>query len=184
MKYGFLICGPSGIGKSSNVEKMIENAGLNKKDFLIIDPDLLKGTHTQQSTQALENVYLAIMNNQSFIYIATCGGTKIIMDILFQLKTNKFQSVVAIIYTSLPTSLKRISQRSEQPVPEDVVKDLHQFFNKKAERFMTLPNIDQIYLFNNETNFNLLLSRKSKKIICSSSSNDNNEFYFDISKYC
>lgn len=179
MKYGFLICGPSGIGKSSNVNKMIENAGLTKEDFSIIDPDLLEGKHSEQSSKALELVYNSIYENKSFIYIATCGGTKIILDILSKLKSKNFKSIIAIIYTSLPTSLKRISQRYEQPVPEDVTKDLHQFFNKKAERFMTMPNIDKIYLFNNETNFNLLFSRKSKKIICSKG-----EFYFDISKYC
>ena len=39
MKYGFLCCGPSGVGKSSNIHKMLENANLNKDDFLLIDPD-------------------------------------------------------------------------------------------------------------------------------------------------
>ena len=118
--------------------------------------------------------------NKSFIYIATCGGTKIIIDILLKLKKKKFRSIVAITYTSLPIALKRISQRSEQLVPSEVVEDLHKFFKTKAERFMSLSNIDQIYLYNNNTNFNLLLSKKSKKIICS----ENDEFYFDISKYC
>jgi len=103
------------------------------------------------------------------------------MDILLKLKKKKFRSIVAITYTSLPIALKRISQRSEQLVPEEVVEDLHKFFKTKAERFMSLSNIDQIYLYNNNTNFNLLLSKKSKKIVCSEG---NNEFYFDISKYC
>jgi predicted ABC-type ATPase len=181
MKYGFLCCGPSGVGKSSNIHKMLENANLNKDDFLLIDPDKLDGTHTEQSTKALELVYDSIKNNKSFVYIATCGGTKIIIDILSKLKKKKFRSIVAITYTSLPIALKRISERSEQPVPSEVVEDLHKFFKTKAERFMSLSNIDQIYLYNNNTNFNLLLSKKSNKIVCS---NENNEFYFDISKYC
>ena len=179
MKYGFLICGPSGVGKSSNISKMIENAGLIKEDFSIIDPDKLEGTHSEQSSKALENVHTSILENKSFIYIATCGGTKIILDILAKLKKKKFRSIIAIVYTSLPVALKRITERSEQLVPSDVTKDLHQFFNKKAERFMTMPNIDNIYLYNNETNFNLLFSKKSKKIHCSEG-----EFYFDVSKYC
>lgn len=180
MKYGFLCCGPSGVGKSSNIHKMLENANLNKDDFSIIDPDKIDGTHTEQSSKALELVYDSINNNKSFIYIATCGGTKIIIDILSKLKKKKFCSIVAITYTSLPIALKRISERSEQLVPKEVVEDLHKFFKTKAERFMSLSNIDQIYLYNNNTNFNLLLSKKSKKIVCSG----NDEFYFDISKYC
>ena len=71
--------------------------------------------------------FYLIKNNQSFIYIATCGGTKIIIDILLKLKKKKFRSIVAITYTSLPIALKRISQRSEQLVPEEVVEDLHKF---------------------------------------------------------
>ena len=180
MKYGFLCCGPSGVGKSSNIHKMLENAKLNKDDFSIIDPDKLEGTHTEQSSKSLELVYDSIKNNKSFVYVATCGGTKIIMDILLKLKKRKFRSIVAITYTSLPIALNRISQRYEQLVPEEVVEDLHKFFKTKAERFMSLSNIDQIYLYNNNTNFNLLLSKKAKKIVCS----ENDEFYFDISKYC
>ena len=123
MKYGFLCCGPSGVGKSSNIHKMLENANLNKDDFLLIDPDKLEGTHIEQSSKALELVYDSIKNNKSFVYIATCGGTKIIMDILLKLKKKKFRSIVAITYTSLPIALKRISQRSEQLVPEEVVEE-------------------------------------------------------------
>jgi hypothetical protein len=39
----------------------------------------------------------------------------------------------------------------------------------------------EIYLYNNETDFNLLLSKKNKKIVCRDGDSD---FYFDISRYC
>jgi septin family protein len=107
MKYGFLCCGPSGVGKSSNIHKMFENANLNKDDFLLIDPDKLQGTHIEQSIKALELVYESINNNKSFIYIATCGGTKIIINILLKLKKKKFRIIVAITYTSIPIEIGR-----------------------------------------------------------------------------
>ena len=46
---------------------------------------------------------------------------------------------------------------------------------------MTIPNVDELYLYNNEDEFNLLLSKKKKKIVCV---HPEGEFYFDISKYC
>ena len=95
------------------------------------------------------------------------------------MRSKKYRIVVAIVYTSLSTALERIRKRTEQPVPDIVVEDLHAFFKTKAERFMKLPV--EIYLYNNETDFNLLYSRKNKKIVCRDGDAD---FYFDISRYC
>jgi len=174
MRVGFLICGPSGVGKSSHVPDMLKNAGLLIEN--IIDPDKLSGTHKEQSESALNKVYESIESKQSFVYTATCGGMRIINDIIKKMKENKFKTIIAIAYTKLGTALERIVKR-DQPVPEDVVKDLHAFFKTKAERFMKLDA--EIYLYNNETDFNLLYSKTRKKILCTPG-----DFYFDISKYC
>ena len=180
MKVGFLICGPSGVGKSSNIFTMLKNAGIDG-DFLLIDPDKLQdSSHEERSSNALKLVNKSISEGKDFIYIATCGGTRTILSILKEMKSKKYRTIVAIPYTSLGTALERISKRIDQPVPEDVVRDLHSFFAKKAERFMKMPNLDEVYLYNNETDFNLLLKTKNKKIMCSNIS----DFYFDISKYC
>jgi predicted ABC-type ATPase len=180
MKVGFLICGPSGVGKSSHVDLMLSNAGFNMK-FLLIDPDKITGvSHREQSFIAFKEVANAINEGKSFVYVATCGGTKDMTDIIKKMKDNDFRTIVAISYTSLGKALERIKKRIGQPVPEEVVRDLHQFFTRKAEMYMTMPNLDEIYLYNNETDFNLLLSKKHNKILCSENSN----FYFDVSKYC
>jgi predicted ABC-type ATPase len=176
MKTGFLICGPSGTGKSSHVSEMLVNAGI-KQNFLLIDPDKLVGTHTEQSQKALEMVYKQIESKQNFIYIATCGGMRIIQDILNKMKDKNMRSIVAIPYVKLSTALERIKKRN-QPVPDEVVEDLHKFFKTKAERYMKL-DLDEIYLYNNETDFNLLYSKTKKKMTCTPG-----EFFFDISKYC
>lgn len=178
MKFGFLICGPSGTGKSSHVTEMLKNANITQK-FLLIDPDKLEGIHSEQSKKALELVYEQIEKNKNFVYIATCGGMKIIQTILKKMKEKKMRSIVAIPYIKLSTALERVKKRTEQIVSEEVIKDLHSFFNTKAERYMKLNNLDEIYLYNNETDFNLLYSKIKDKITCTSG-----EFFFDISKYC
>jgi predicted ABC-type ATPase len=178
---GLLVCGPSGVGKSTNVNKMLENAGIRVEELAgIIDPDRRKEeTHEQRSKAAIEHVKDTIERGLSFCYTATCGGMRIMQDLIKRMKAKKYQIVIAIVYTSLPVALERIRKRIDQPVPEDVVDDLHKFFKTKAEQYMKLPA--DIYLYNNETDFNLLLSRKNKKVVCRYRDAD---FYFDVSRYC
>jgi predicted ABC-type ATPase len=176
MTLGFLICGPSGVGKTTNYERMLHAAGIKKKLFLI-DPDLRKeSTHEERSRLALEDVHRVISEGKSFAYTATCGGMRILNDLIRRMKG--YHVVVSVVYTSLPTALERIRKRSQQ-VPDDVVEDLHAFFKSKAERFMKLP-VD-IYLYNNETDFHLVWSKKNKKVVCL---HPESVFYFDISRYC
>ena len=180
MKIGFLICGPSGVGKTSNVEKMLKNAGINRK-LKIVDPDqITANTHAEQSNLALIEVVELIQKGTPFVYIATCGGIRATGELIDHMKQKGFRTIVAIPYTTLSTALSRIENRPHQPVPEEVVKELHHFFKRKAERYMNMPNLDEVYLYNNEKDFNLLLEKKSNKVVCSGPSN----FYFDISKYC
>lgn len=176
---GLLVCGPSGVGKTSNIDKMLENAGIRKK-LTIIDPDKLSNeSHEERSAVALENVKNTIEDGESFCYTATCGGMRIVTDLIRRMKDRKYRVIVAIVYTSLPVALERIQKRTHQQVPKDVVEDLHAFFKTKAERYMKLDV--EIYLYNNETDFNLLFSKKHKKIICRDGEMD---FYFDVSRYC
>jgi predicted ABC-type ATPase len=100
-------------------------------------------------------------------------------DLIAKMKVKKYRIVIAISYVSLPIALERIRKRTHQPVPQEVIEDLYAFFKTKAERFMKLPV--ELYLYNNETDFNLIYSRKNKKIVCRDQDSD---FYFDISRYC
>jgi shikimate kinase len=176
--FGFLVCGPPGTGKSSHISEMLKLAGIRGK-YALIDPDLQEGeTHLIKSQKAMELVKESIQKKKSFVYVATCGGLKVVMSLLSAMKAGGFRTVVSIPYTTLSTALKRISQR-EQVTPEEVSRDLHAFFAMKAEAYMKLKNLDEVYLYNNETDFNLLYSRKKKKIVCTPG-----EFYFDVSKYC
>ena len=179
---GVLLCGPSGVGKSSHAAEMLKNAGADISDFLVVDPDTIDlPNHEERSAKAVELIKNAVADKKNVAYIATCGGIKVISSLLSSMKSKGYRTVVGIVYASLPVALQRIQKRTEQLTPDDVVHDLHAFFKTKAERFMKLPNIDEIYLYNNQTDFNLVLEKKKKKIHCLAKDSD---FYFDISKYC
>lgn len=176
--FAFFVCGPPGTGKSTHIEEMLKQAGIRGKHVLI-DPDLQEGsTHLEKSHKAVERVKESISSKKSFVFVATCGGLKQMMSFLSLAKSQGFRTVVAIPYTKLSTALDRIANR-EQTTPEEVSRDLHAFFATKAEAYMKLRNLDEVYLYNNETDFNLLYSRKKKKIVCTPG-----EFYFDVSPYC
>jgi tRNA uridine 5-carbamoylmethylation protein Kti12 len=180
---GVLLCGPSGVGKTSHTAQMLKNAGADISDFLVVDPDKIDlPSHEEQSAEALHKLRTAVTEKKHVIYIATCRGIRYdLKDILKSMKKNGYRTVVGIVYTSLPVALQRIQLRTDQPTPDEVVNKLHDFFKRKAEYFMNAPDIDEIYLYNNQTDFNLVLEKKKKKIQCFAPDSD---FYFDVSKYC
>jgi predicted ABC-type ATPase len=180
MVHGILVCGPPGTGKSTHIHAMLEQAGFHE-DYALADPDKMPGEHSEQSKAALALVDDSVAKRKNVVYIGSCHGVRTIQTILKHMKSKQYHTVVAIAYTTIPTALKRIKARTHQPLDEDIAREVHEFFKTKAERYMTLPNIDELYLYNNETEFNLLLSKKKKKVVCS---DPKGEFYFDISKYC
>jgi len=181
MPVGLLVCGAPGTGKSSHVLKVLENAGF-EGEFVLVDPDKIKAdSHAEQSAAAIELLQETINERKDVVYVGSCVGVSTMNDILKMMKAKKYRTIVAVSYSSLSTSLKRIAARKEQPLDVDIASEVHRYFATKAERYMNLHSIDEIYLYNNETEFNLLFSRKKKKITCS---DPHGEFYFDVSKYC
>lgn len=175
---GFIVCGPPGVGKSVHFKKMLSNAGIKKK-VAFFDPDMRsEETAEERSRLNLEELNEAIDSGIDFGYVGICGGKRLV-DIIKRMKLNKYRAVVAVVYSTLPVALERVRKRTEQPVPEDVIKELYSYFKRKAESYMKLDA--DIYLYNNETDFNLLLSKKNKKIVCRDADAD---FYFDVSRYC
>jgi shikimate kinase len=174
---GILICGPSGVGKTSNLSKIFDKVG----EAEILDPDKRpEKEHTERSSKTLEEVNEFISQKKDFAYVATCGGITIIKNLLKKMKNQGYKTIVVIVYTSIETAIERISQR-EQETPLEVIQDLHEFFTKKAEYYMKAKNVDELLLYNNETKFTLILDKKDKKIHCYKK---NEKFYFDISSYC
>ena len=183
MKVGILACGPSGVGKSSHIEDMLEHAGVSKQTK-VIDPDKLLDFSLKQrerSDKAYEMIHDSIQNNESFIYSASCLRTSKINEVIDELKKAGFKIVAALVFTSMDTAWKRLKKRTEQPVEHHVMKRFHTYFKKAASEFMNDSRIDEVYLYNNEKHFSMLLSKKNEKIVCSDSDGD---FFFDISEYC
>jgi predicted ABC-type ATPase len=181
MPVGVLICGAPGTGKSTYVHKVLENAGF-EGEFVLVDPDKIKAdTHAEQSKMAFELLEETVSEKKDVVYVGSCLSVGTLNNIMKEMKRKKYRTVVAVSYTSLSTALKRLAERKDQPLDSDIASEVHRYFATKAERYMNLHSIDEIYLYNNETNFNLLFSRKKKKITCS---DPEGEFYFDVSKYC
>lgn len=181
MPIGVLVCGAPGTGKSTHVHKVLQNAGF-EGEFVLVDPDKIKAdTHAEQSSRAIVLLAETIDERKDVVYVGSCLAVSQINAILKKMKSKKYRTVVAVSYTSLSTSLKRIAARKDQPLDVDIASEVHRYFATKAERYMNIHSIDEIYLYNNETEFNLLFSRKKKKITCS---DPDGEFYFDVSKYC
>jgi len=181
MPVGILVCGAPGTGKSTHVHKVLLNAGFSG-EFVLVDPDKIKATtHSEQSAAAIELLQETINERKDVVYVGSCVGVKTMDSILKMMKVKNYRTIVAVSYSSLSTSLRRIAARKDQPLDVDIASEVHRYFSTKAERYMKLPSIDEIYLYNNETDFNLLFSRKKKKITCS---DPEGEFYFDVSKYC
>ena len=181
MPVGVLICGAPGTGKSSNIPLVLKNADF-KDEFVLVDPDKIKAdSHSEQSTMAFELLKKTVGEKKDVVYVGSCLSVGTLNNILKDMKSKKYRTVVAISYTSLSTAIKRIAARKDQPLDADIASEVHRYFATKAQRYMNLPAIDEIYLYNNETNFNMLFSRKKKKVVCS---DPDREFYFDVSKYC
>jgi len=181
MPIGVLVCGAPGTGKSTHVHKVLLNAGF-EGEFVLVDPDKIKAdSHAEQTSGAFELLKETVSEKKDVVYVGSCVGVSTMNDILKTMKAKKYRTVVAVSYTSLSTSLKRIAARKDQVLDPDIASEVHRYFATKAERYMNLHSIDEIYLYNNETEFNLLFSRKKKKITCS---DPHGEFYFDVSKYC
>jgi len=182
MPVGILACGPSGVGKSTHIEEMLKYAKISKNAKLI-DPDklpLTSGTD-DRSDRAYELLHETIDEGKTFVYSASCLRKHKLAEVFNHMKEKKYKIVVAMIYASLPVAMERLKKRLDQPIRAKTALHFHNDFKERAPELMEDPMIDEIYLYNNENKFSLLLSKKNKKIVCRS---DDADFFFDISEYC
>jgi predicted ABC-type ATPase len=67
MPTGVLVCGPSGVGKSSQMETFLRNARA-PKSFVLVDPDRLEAVdHKEASKKAIAKVHELIEEGNPFV---------------------------------------------------------------------------------------------------------------------
>jgi predicted ABC-type ATPase len=183
-KVGIFICGASGSGKSSNKETILNKIKFQKSYISInLDEIILQSNQVEDSRGTLDFVLKhAVEDGYSIVYDGTCRYPKYVSHRMNFVKQHDYKIILVIVYADLKTILERIKKRHEQPLTEDFVKNVYNEVSKKVEYFMNMKDIDEVYLFSNETErTKMVFSRKDKKITCSS---PDSNFYFDVSQYC
>jgi predicted ABC-type ATPase len=184
-KLALFICGASGTGKSSLRYKFLNDAKI-KTSFVYLNIDDIREVGREEARVIFNHSLVrAIEDGYSIFYDGTCRNKKDVSDTIKLLKSKNYKIILAMTYTSLPTALKRLEDRQGQFVSESVARDIYQHMSKNAETYMKLKEIDQVYLYLNETKPELIVMYdKPKKAISCRLGAEREHFYFDISKYC
>jgi predicted ABC-type ATPase len=174
MPTALFICGAPGTGKSSSLATITKQARLSS--YVLIDPDQIQAPREHVSQLAQESVLSHIQSRRNFVYVASCAHG-FVRDAIEMMHAKGYRICIALVYASLPTALERVAERTQQPVPKEVVQQRFQYVSSRAKKFMEYA-IDELYLYSNQTNLTLLFSRSKEKESCHV---PGTEFYF---KYC
>jgi len=183
-KTAVFICGTSGSGKSSNRKTILNEMNFSKTYISInLDDIITESKQVDHSRGTLDFILKETVNDgYSLVYDGTCRYPKYVSHRMSYVKQHGYKIILAIVYADLNTILERIKKRHEQPLTEDFVKTVYHEVSKKVEFFMNFKEIDEVYLFSNESErTKLVFSRDEKRVHCIS---PNEQFYFDISRYC
>jgi predicted ABC-type ATPase len=181
-KIALFLCGGSGTGKTSSRERILLDAKLTTP-YVYINVDTYRTEMSAKQAQEMVHhmVEKSIVEGKSFVLDATCRNTATIIGYMNEAKRHGFKVVLSMIYATLGTTLDRIEKRPQQTVPSDVVKTIYTELKRKAERYMHVESIDELYLYNNEHTTTLLLNKKNDIISCR---HPHMKFYFDIKQFC
>lgn len=180
-KVAVFLCGASGTGKTSIRYKFLNDAKI-KTTFVYLNIDNIKEVGREDARRILNHsLNRAVEDGYSIFYDGTCRNKKDIQEVMNYLKSQNYKIVLGMTYTTLPTALKRLEERRNQFVSEHVAKDIYQHMSKNAEVYMDTKDIDEIYLYNNEETVTLIYKKTSKTVDCIL---PDEQFYFDVSKYC
>lgn len=182
-KTALFLCGAAGSGKTTTRSMFLKDAGM-KTTFVTLNIDDIRpivGSQDAARTVFGELVKKTMQDGYSFLYDGTCRDKSNIVSRIKDLDKNGYKVVLGIVYAPLDTVLKRVRQRVSQPLEEKLVKDIYEHLKKNVETYMTMDEIDELYLYNNETTSKLVFHKSKKRVQCIL---PDTEFYFDVSKYC
>jgi predicted ABC-type ATPase len=181
-KIALFLCGGSGTGKTSSRERILLDAKLTTP-YVYINVDTLRTELSQKEAQDMVHhlVEKSITEGKSFVLDATCRNTGTIIGYMNHAKQAGFKVVLSMVYASLATTLDRVERRTHQQVPVSVVKGIFTELKRKADRYMHVESIDEVFLYNNEHTTTLLFTKQNDTISCR---HPRMNFYFDIKQFC
>lgn len=181
-KLALFFCGAAGTGKTTGRHKFLRDTKL-KTSFVYLNIDDLKNVEGREQMRVLFNKFVkrSIEDGYSIFYDGTCRNKTETIELIKDLKSKHYKIILGMVYSTLPTALKRIEERRGQFLTETAGKDIYQHMSKNAETYMSVKEIDELYLYNNEQTITLIFQKTKKEIKCIS---PDTEFYFDVSEYC
>ena len=184
-KIAIFICGATGTGKTTVREQLLKRIGATAK-MVSLNIDELHEKYPSASHEELRPIYERLMNQVvtsglPFVYDGTCRNRRTVMNVMQAVKQRGYTVILGITYTTLPTAIDRAMKRTQRPLPEDIVRDVYQDIEQKAESFFNLKELDEVYLFNNEKDPLIILEKRKGRVSCLGKERG---FYFDVSKYC
>lgn len=182
-KTALFLCGAAGTGKTTLRNTFLDDVGM-KTTFVTLNVDMVRDVVGDQATARTVFGKLtdkAISDGYSILYDATCRDKSNIVSRMKELKSKGYKLILGVVYATRKTMLGRIQRRENQPLDEKIAQDIYSHLSKNVETYMSLKELDEVYLYNNETTAKLIFKRTAKKVYCIS---PDTAFYFDVSKYC
>ena len=182
-KMAVFLCGSSGTGKSTTKDQILKDAGI-RGTYVDLNIDMIRPiVGSQDKATAIFGYFIkrTLEDGYSFVYDGTCRDKGSMVKRISAAKQKGYRIIMGMTYTTLDTALQRILGRSNQPLDENIAREIYQQVSKVIEGFMTVRNIDELYLYNNERTSTLIFHKSKKSVKCFHSDMD---FYFDVSEYC
>lgn len=177
-KVALLSCGASGTGKTTSRTRFIRDSGM-RSTFVMLNQDNYWKYNDARSLY--KKLFMrTIDDGYSFLFDGTCRNVGDIIRLINGLHDHGYIVKLSITYAKLRTTMERLRNRKEQAIKPDLALNIYNEVKRKIEVLMK-SNVDEIYLYDNESTTRLIYHRTAKKISCFMPDSD---FYFDISKYC
>lgn len=182
-KTALFLCGASGVGKTKYRNTFLKDVKFTSSYVYLNLDDIVAAIKDRNKSRVLLESLLnrTIQDGYSIFLDATCRNYTYISNTITLLKNKEYRIIFGLMYAPLTVVLDRVQKRIDQPSTETIVKDIYTHLSKNAEKYMSLDELDEMYLYNNEQTSVLMFKKKDKMIKCIT---PNLDFYFDVSKYC
>ena len=182
-KVAMFLCGAAGSGKTTTRDLFLKDAGVKTTYVTLNIDDIRSQVGTQDETRKVfvNLIDQTLEDGYSFLYDGTCRDRKNTGMRIKEAKERGYTIILGITYASLGTALNRVRKRVDQPLDQELVRDIYAHLKKNIETYMTVDDIDEVYLYTNEKSTKLIFYKDRKKVTCV---DPNSQFYFDVSKYC